>query len=74
MALNNPAPIIYQNIREKMDARNPKKDTSAVKGLLGPSKQKAQSMEYADIKNPANRVMEYMDIIMKQREELKSND
>ena len=57
-----------------MDARNPKKDTSAVKGLLGPSKQKAQSMEYADIKNPANRVMDYMDVIMKQREELKSND
>lgn len=74
MALNNPAPIIYQNIREKMDARTPKRDMSATKGLLGPSKKRIQSMESADIKKPANRVMEYMDVIMKQREELKSDD
>lgn len=73
MALNNPAPVLYQNIRERMDKRKPTKKPS-MGGLLGPTKNMMRKEEEMSISEPSNRAMAYMDMIIAQREGLKSND
>jgi len=71
--LNNPAPVIYQNMMRAM--QNEQENTKPVVergGLLGPKKSMATKNTSA-LNEPANRVMEYMKAIQAKRQELKDN-
>ena len=71
--MNNPAPVIYQNVMRAM--QNAQENTKPVVergGLLGPKKSMATKSTPA-LNEPANRVMEYMKAIQAKRQELKDN-
>ena len=71
--LNNPAPLLYQNLRLAMENSEPEKPAKEKGGLLGPRKTMAQKMdEENDATSPTRRVASYMQLIQQKREELKN--
>lgn len=71
--LNNPAPLIYQNMMMNMqNAQENTKPAIERGGLLGPKKSMADKNTSA-LNEPANRVVEYMKAIQAKRQELKDN-
>lgn len=72
--LNNPAPLIYQNMMMNMQKEQQEDKKPAVQrmGLLGPKKSTTDKQP-SNIAQPANRVLEYMKAIQAKRQELKDN-
>lgn len=71
--LNNPAPVIYQNMMKAMQNEQETKQPVIERGgLLGPKKSIA-AKNTSSLNQPANRVMEYMKAIQAKRQELKDN-
>ena len=70
--LNNPTPLIHQNLRLAMENSVEEKPVEQNGGLLGPRKQSAQKQNDDDMLNPTKRVASYMQLIQQKREELKN--
>ena len=70
--LNNPTPLIHQNLRIAMENSVEEKPVEQKGGLLGPRKPMAQKQNDDDMLNPTKRVASYMQLIQQKREELKN--
>ncbi len=70
--LNNPTPLIHQNLRLAMENSVEEKPVEQKGGLLGPRKPMAQKQNDDDMLNPTKRVASYMQLIQQKREELKN--
>lgn len=70
--LNNPTPLIHQNLRLAMENSVEKKPVEQKGGLLGPRKPMAQKQDDNDMLNPTKRVASYMQLIQQKREEVKN--
>ena len=71
MSLNNPAPILHQNIMAGVNKMSNKPKQQKSNGLLSSTK-KANSSSNEDISSPVTRVAMYVKAIQKQREEMKN--
>jgi hypothetical protein len=69
--LNNPTPLIHQNLRLAMENSVEETPVEQKGGLLGPRKPMAQKQN-DDMLNPTKRVASYMQLIQQKREELKN--
>lgn len=70
--LNNPTPLIHQNLRLAMENSVEEKPVEQKGGLLGPRKPMAQKQDDNDMLNPTKRVASYMQLIQQKREEVKN--
>lgn len=70
--LNNPTPLIHQNLRLAMENSVEETPLEQKGGLLGPRKSMAQKQNDDDMLNPTKRVASYMQLIQQKREELKN--
>ena len=70
--LNNPTPLIHQNLRLAMENSVEEKPVEQKGGLLGPRKPMMQKQNDDDMLNPTKRVASYMQLIQQKREELKN--
>ena len=70
--LNNPTPLIHQNLRIAMENSVEEKPVEQKGGLLGPRQPMAQKQNDDDMLNPTKRVASYMQLIQQKREELKN--
>lgn len=70
--LNNPTPLIHQNLRLAMENSVEEKPVEQKGGLLGPRKPMAQKQNDDDMLNPTKRVASYMQLIQQKREDVKN--
>ena len=70
--LNNPNPLIHQNLRLAMENSVEEKPVEQKGGLLGPRKPMAQKQDDNDMLNPTKRVASDMQVIQQKREEVKN--
>ena len=70
--LNNPTPLIHQNLRLAMENSVEETPVEQKGGLLGPRKSMAQKQNDDDMLNPTKRVASYMQLIQQKREDVKN--
>jgi len=68
--LNNPTPVIYQNLKMAMKEQPEKSVETKKTGLLAPSKTGAQKYADQDNASPAVRIAAYVKQIQDKREEI----
>ena len=74
MALTNPAPILYQNMLNYLKSRKTSKKTPST-GMMGFSQLGNLKSTKTDKElSPAERAVNYFEIIKNKREELKNGD